>query len=176
MCRGTTKTCEKESLMCSVSGGCCCGGRTPPTAACRWLAGWAAPLVVREKSTTTTVEFIQERERRQAARERGRGVLTAEDSDTKLRIIRRLNLLVSQYFLYIYIYVCVCVCVCVGQYTIVMIRITTYEYAYNISYIGIFYNNCYYTTLFHMLRNVINNISLPLYLYWDPLGITLCCY
>jgi len=58
MCRGTTETCEKESLMCSVSGGCCCGGRTPPTAACRWLAGWAAPLVVREKSTTTTVEFI----------------------------------------------------------------------------------------------------------------------
>jgi hypothetical protein len=31
--------------------------------------------------------------------ERGRRVLTVEDSDTKLRIIRRLDLLVSQCFL-----------------------------------------------------------------------------
>jgi hypothetical protein len=39
----------------------------------------------------------------------------------ELRIIGRLNLLVSQPF--IYICVCVCVCVCVGQYTIVMVRL-----------------------------------------------------
>jgi hypothetical protein len=42
----------------------------------------------------------------------------------KLRIISRLNLLVSQPFLYI----------CVGQYTIVMVEVTTQEYNYNISY------------------------------------------
>jgi hypothetical protein len=41
---------------------------------------------------------------------REKRVLTAESSDTKLRIIRRLNLMVSQPFLYI----------CVGQYTIAM--------------------------------------------------------
>jgi hypothetical protein len=52
---------------------------------------------------------LGEGERRPAAGgERGRRVLTAEDSNTKLRIIRRLNLMVSQPFLYI----------CVGQYTI----------------------------------------------------------
>ena len=45
--------------------------------------------------------------------------------DTKLRIIRRLNLLVSQPFLYI----------CVGKHTIVMVEVTTQEYDYNISYI-----------------------------------------
>jgi len=44
----------------------------------------------------------------------------------KWRIIGRLNyLLVSQPFLYI----------CVGQYTIVMVEITTQEYDYNIFYI-----------------------------------------
>jgi hypothetical protein len=53
---------------------------------------------------------------------------------TKLKIIRRLNLLVSQPFLYIYIYICI------GQYTIIMVVITTWEYAYNISYIDKFYN------------------------------------
>jgi hypothetical protein len=42
----------------------------------------------------------------------------------------RLNLLVSQHFLFI----------CVGQYTIVMVVITTQECDYNISYIGTFYN------------------------------------
>jgi hypothetical protein len=47
--------------------------------------------------------------------ERERKVLTAEDSDIKLKIIGRLNLLVSQYFLYI----------CVGQYIIVMMEVTT---------------------------------------------------
>ena len=56
---------------------------------------------------------------------RERRVLTTEGSDIKLRIIGRLNLLVSQPFLYI----------CVGQYTIVMVEITTQEYDYNISYI-----------------------------------------
>jgi hypothetical protein len=49
----------------------------------------------------------------------------AEGSDTNLRIIGRLNLLVNQPFLYI----------CVGQYTIVMMEVTTQEYAYNFSYI-----------------------------------------
>jgi hypothetical protein len=38
--------------------------------------------------------------------------------------------LVSQLFLYI----------CVGQYTIVMVEVTTQEYDYNIFYIGTFYN------------------------------------
>ena len=47
-------------------------------------------------------------------REREEIVLIAEGSDTKLRIIRRLNLLVRQPFLYI----------CVRQYTIVMVEIT----------------------------------------------------
>jgi len=61
---------------------------------------------------------LGEGERRPAARESG--VLTAEDSDTKLRIIRRFNLLVSQSFLYI----------CVRQYTVVMVEIITPEYDY----------------------------------------------
>jgi len=43
----------------------------------------------------------------------------------ELRIIRRLNLMISQPFLYI----------CIGQYTIAMIEVTTQEYVYNISYI-----------------------------------------
>jgi len=38
--------------------------------------------------------------------------------------------MVSQPFLYIY----------VGQYTIVMVEVTTQEYVYNISYISTFYN------------------------------------
>jgi hypothetical protein len=49
-CKGTIKTC-------SASGGCCCGGKTPAAATCRWLAGYATPPVVMEKSATT-VEFI----------------------------------------------------------------------------------------------------------------------
>jgi hypothetical protein len=32
------------------------------------------------------------------------------------------------------------VCVCVGQYTIVMVEVTTQECVYNISYINTFYN------------------------------------
>jgi len=60
--------------------------------------------------------------------EREKRVLTAEDSDTKLRIIGRLNLMVSQPFLYIYI----------GQYTIVMVEVTTQKYIYNIFYIQYF--------------------------------------
>jgi hypothetical protein len=46
-----------------------------------------------------------------ARRKKRRRVLMAESFDTKLRIIERLDLLVSQPFLYI----------CVGQYTIVMV-------------------------------------------------------
>jgi hypothetical protein len=66
---------------------------------------------------------LGEGERRPTAGgERGRRVLTAKDSNTKLRIIRRLNLMVSQPFLYI----------CVGQYTIAMVEITIQEYDYNI--------------------------------------------
>jgi hypothetical protein len=63
--------------------------------------------------------------------EREKRVLTAEDSDTKLRIIGRLNLMVSQPFLYIY----------VGQYTIVMVEVTTQKYIYNIFYIQYFLYN-----------------------------------
>jgi hypothetical protein len=59
---------------------------------------------------------------------REKRVLTAESSDIKLRIIGRLNIMVSQPFLYIY----------VGQYTIVMVEVTTQEYVYNISYIKYF--------------------------------------
>jgi hypothetical protein len=55
---------------------------------------------------------------------REKRVLMVEGSDTKLRIIRRLNLMVSQPFLYI----------CVGQYTIAMVEVTTQEYVDNISY------------------------------------------
>jgi len=57
--------------------------------------------------------------------ERERRVLTVEGYDIKLIIIGRLDLLVSQPFLYI----------CVGQYTIIMVEVTTKEYDYNISYI-----------------------------------------
>jgi hypothetical protein len=47
---------------------------------------------------------LEKAERRPGTRrEREKRVLTAEDSDMKLRIIRRLNLLVSQPFLFIYI-------------------------------------------------------------------------
>jgi len=55
---------------------------------------------------------------------REKRVLTTESSNTKLRIIRRLNLIVNQPFLYI----------CVGQYTIAMVEVTTQNYIYNISY------------------------------------------
>jgi hypothetical protein len=78
---------------------------------------------------------LGEGERRPTAGgERGRRVLTAEDSNTKLRIIRRLNLMVSQPFLYI----------CVGQYTIAMVEITIQEYDYNIFYIRYFYIDTFY--------------------------------
>jgi hypothetical protein len=59
---------------------------------------------------------------------REKRVLTAESSNTKFRIIGRLNIMVSQPFLYIY----------VGQYTIVMVEVTIQEYVYNISYIQYF--------------------------------------
>ena len=73
MCKGTTETREKESLTCSTSEGYCCGGRTPPPEACRWLAGGAAPLVVKEKLATTVVESIEER--------RGEGRLQGEEGE-----------------------------------------------------------------------------------------------
>jgi len=63
-------------------------------------------------------------------REKEKKVLVAEGSDTKLRITKMFNLLVSQPFLYIYIYIYI--------YKIEMI--TTQEYNYNIFYIVIFYN------------------------------------
>jgi len=45
ICRGTTKTCKKESLMCSASEEGCYCGRTPPSTAWRWLADEAAMSV-----------------------------------------------------------------------------------------------------------------------------------
>jgi len=71
-----------------------------------------------------------ERGREEAGYKWGEGEKSSngKNSDTKLRIIWRLNLLVSQPFLYI----------CVGQYTIVMVDSTTQEYDYNISYIQYF--------------------------------------
>jgi hypothetical protein len=56
--------------------------------------------------------------------EREKRVLTTADSDTKLRIIGRFNLMVSQPFLYI----------CVRQYTIAMVEVTTQEYVDDIFY------------------------------------------
>ena len=47
ICRGMTETCEEELETYSAS----------EEAACRWLAGWAAPPVVREKSAAA-VESI----------------------------------------------------------------------------------------------------------------------
>jgi hypothetical protein len=67
----------------------------------------------REVDGSSSRVHLGEEERRSAAR--GRRVLTTEGSDTKLRIIKRLNLLVSQPFIYI----------CVGQYTIIMMEMTT---------------------------------------------------
>jgi len=56
MCKKAVKTCEEESETCSASGGRCCGGKTPSATACRCLVGWAAPPVVREKSTAVRGE------------------------------------------------------------------------------------------------------------------------
>jgi len=50
------------------------------------------------------------------------------ERERELRLIRRLNLMVSQLFLYIYIYIYI------GQYTIAMVEVTTQEYVDNISY------------------------------------------
>jgi hypothetical protein len=58
-----------------------------------------------EGGSSSRVHLGEEERRPAAGGERGRRVLRAEGSDTKLRIIRRLNLMVSQPFLYIYIYV-----------------------------------------------------------------------
>jgi len=53
---------------------------------------------------------------------------SADSTASWLRIIRRLNLIVSQPFL----------CICVGQYTIIIMEVTTQEYVYNISCIQYF--------------------------------------
>jgi len=52
------------------------------------------------------------------------------ERERELRLIRRLNLMVSQLFLYIYIYIYIYI----GQYTIAMVEVTTQEYIDNISY------------------------------------------
>ena len=80
-----------------------------------WVAGWAAPPFWwgGVGGSSNRVHLGEGERRPTARREMRRRVLTTEDSNTKLRIIERLNLLVSQPFLYI----------CVGQYTIVMVRL-----------------------------------------------------
>jgi hypothetical protein len=79
------------------------------------VAGWAAPPFWwgGVGGSSNRVHLGEGERRPTARREMRRRVLTTEDSNTKLRIIERLNLLVSQPFLYI----------CVGQYTIVMVRL-----------------------------------------------------
>jgi hypothetical protein len=99
--KGTTETCEEESETCSASVGCCWGEKTPPAAAWGWLAGCAAPPVEREVGGSSRIH-VGKIERKPAAKGgREKRVLKTESSDTKLRIIRRLNLMVSQPFLYI---------------------------------------------------------------------------
>ena len=71
-------------------------------------------VLVRGVGGSRSKVHLGEEERMSAARrKKRRRVLTTESFDTKLRIIGRLNLMVSQPFLYI----------CVGQYTIVMVRL-----------------------------------------------------
>jgi hypothetical protein len=80
------------------------------------VAGWlgCTVVLVGEVGGSSSRVHLEEEERMLAARrKRRRRVLTAESSDTKLRITGRLNLLVSQPFVYIR----------VGQYTIVMVRL-----------------------------------------------------
>jgi len=80
------------------------------------VAGWLGCTVVLVGGVggSSSRVHLEEEERMLAARrKRRRRVLTAESSDTKLRITGRLNLLVSQPFVYIR----------VGQYTIVMVRL-----------------------------------------------------
>jgi len=84
--------------------------------------GCTASLVGGESASNSRVH-LGERERRSVAGgERGRRVLTKNGSGTKLRIIGRFDLLISQSFLNI----------CVAQYIIVMVEVTTQEYDYNI--------------------------------------------
>jgi hypothetical protein len=94
------------------------------------MTGWLCCTTGGEgKVSSSNRIYLGKAERRSAAmREREKRVLTAEDSDTKLRIIRRLNLLVSQPFLYIFVW----------QYTIVMVEVTIQKYDYNIFYIQYF--------------------------------------
>jgi hypothetical protein len=120
--KGTSETCEEELETCSASG----------TGSRLGMAGWLCCTTGGEREVGGSCRIHGgKRERGPAAKgRREKGVLTAEGSDTKLRIIRRFNLMVSQPFLYIY----------VGQYKIVMVEVTTQEYVYNISYISTFYN------------------------------------
>jgi len=94
------------------------------------MASWLCCTTCGEGEVGGGSRIHVEKVKRGSAAKGGREkrVLTAENSDTKLRIIGRLNLMVSQPFLYIY----------VGQYTIVMVEVTTQEYVYNISYIQYF--------------------------------------
>jgi len=104
-----------------------------------WVAGWlgcTAILVGGVGCSSSSRVHLGEGEMRPTTRrERRRRVLMTEGSDTKLRIIGRLNQLVSQHFLYMC--VCVCVCVCSAIYNSNG-EVTTQEYDYNISYIVYF--------------------------------------
>jgi hypothetical protein len=68
---------------------------------CKWRLLWG------RKGTGGSSRIHVEKIKRGPTAKGGREkrVLTAESSDTKLRIIKRLNLMVSQPFLYIYIYI-----------------------------------------------------------------------
>ena len=89
MWRGTTKTWEEKLLFCYANGEGCCCRRAPSIAACEWQVGWAATLIWWRQKSAATTESIWKIKRE---------VLMAEDSDTKLRRNRKLNLLVSQSF------------------------------------------------------------------------------
>jgi hypothetical protein len=94
------------------------------------LKGWLAGLHRRfggGRRWKQQSPFRRGREEADCRGERERRVLTAEGSDTKLRIIGRLNLLDSQPFLY------VCVCVCRAIYNS-NDGVVTQENDYNISF------------------------------------------
>jgi len=79
------------------------------------MAGWLCCTTGGEEEVGDSSRIHVEKVKRGSTTKGGREkrVLTATGSDTKLRIIGRLNLMVSQPFLYI----------CVGQYTIAMWRL-----------------------------------------------------
>jgi hypothetical protein len=80
------------------------------------MAGWLCYTTSREGEVGNISRIHVEKVKRGSATKGGREkrVLMAAGSNTKLRIIGRLNLMVSQPFLYI----------CVGQYTIAMVEVT----------------------------------------------------